>query len=253
MSGQDVHAYGSVIDNGTDDPTTIPMKLDPGFDDQWVAAAAHATGEHDSQWRTDLCLLNRSGAPATAEVRYRDDDGTATKTTMVVLETGTQRLLEDVVAQLGVDGGGSLQVFSDRPVFVSSRTYNAVDEGTFGQFLDGRPHDRMANTGQTVWLPQLQQNASFRTNIGLVNTGELEATVKVRLFDSAGAQLATRRRVLAPYERYQFQEPFSRIADRDDLDAAYASVTVETGERVIAYASVIDNATNDPTTIPMAF
>ena len=45
----------------------------------------------------------------------------------------------------------------------------------------------------------------------------------------------------------------SQIAGRHDLDAAYASVTVEAGEGVIAYASVIDNATNDPTTVPMAF
>jgi len=28
---------------------------------------------------------------------------------------------------------------------------------------------------------------------------------------------------------------------------------VEAGDGVIAYASVIDNATNDPTTVPMAF
>jgi hypothetical protein len=152
-----------------------------------------------------------------------------------------------------LDGGGSLQVFSDQPVLVSSRTYNVSDEGTFGQFLDGTSQDRSASTGQTVWLPQLQQNDSFRTNIGLVNSGDLEAAVRVKLFDGQGAQLASRRRVLAPYERVQFQEPFSRIADRDDLDAAYASVTVEAGDGIIAYASVIDNATNDPTTVPMAF
>ncbi|MBW2425364.1 MAG: hypothetical protein JRG86_14015, partial [Deltaproteobacteria bacterium] len=252
LSGQDIYAYGSVVDNATDDPTTVPMKLDPGSYNQWIAAAAHATGENDSLWRTDLSLLNRSGAQATAEVRYRGDDGAA-RNTMIVLQTGTQRLLEDVVAQLGVAGGGSLQVFSDQPVLVSSRTYNASDEGTFGQFLDGVQSTHMAETGQTVWLSRLQQNEAYRTNVGLVNTGELDATVKVELFDAAGTRLASRRRTLAPYQRLQLQEPFSRIAGRDDLDAAYASVTVEAGEGIIAYASVIDNATNDPTTVPMAF
>ena len=36
-----------------------------------------------------------------------------------------------------MDGGGSLEVFSDQPVLVSSRTYSTSDAGTYGQFLDG--------------------------------------------------------------------------------------------------------------------
>jgi hypothetical protein len=172
---------------------------------------------------------------------------------MAVLEPGTQLLIADVVSQLGADGGGSLQVFSDQPLLASSRTYNAGDEGTFGQFLDGTSPFATARSWQTVWLPQLQQNEAFRTNIGLVNSGGIDATVRLDLFDGGGNRLATRSRTLVPYQRLQFQEPFSGIAGRDDLDAAYASVTVESGEGVIAYASVIDNATNDPTTVPMAF
>jgi hypothetical protein len=241
-----------VVDNRSNDPTTIPMKVGTGSIDQWVAAAAHTLGENDSRWRTDLCLLNRSGATATTEIRYRGDDGTA-ETTVVVLDNGTQRLLADVVSQLGAEGGGSLQVFSDQPVLVSSRTYNAGDDGTFGQFLDGHSATVSARAGQTVWLPQLQQNERFRTNLGLVNSGDIEASVRIALFDGGGNRLATRNRTLAPYERLQFQGPFSRLAGRDDLDAAYVSVTVEAGEGVIAYASVIDNATNDPTTVPMMF
>ena len=49
----------------------------------------------------------------------------------------------------------------------------------------------------------------------------------------------------------QFQEPFSRIAGRTDIDAGSAKIEVESGHGVIAYASVIDNATNDGTAISM--
>ncbi len=250
--GQHVFAYSSVVDNRSNDPTTIPMKVGAGSVEQWVAAAAHVTGEFDSQWRTDLYLLNRSSVTATAEVRYRGDDGTA-ETSMAVLEPGAQLLLADVVSQLDADGGGSLQVFSDQPVLVSSRTYNAGDDGTFGQFLDGISPHATARAGQKVWLPQLQQNEWFRTNLGLVNSGDVEASVRIELFDGSGNRLATRNRTLAPYQRVQLQQPFSAIAGRDDLDAAHASLTVDAGEGVIAYASVIDNATNDPTMVPMAF
>ena len=252
LFGQHVVAYSSVVDNQTDDPTTIAMKEGPGHIDQWLGAAANTDGAHGSAWRTDLCLLNRSGGVATAEVRYRSDDGdSATET--VVLPTGEQRTLPDLVGELGQSGGGSVEVFSDRLVFASSRTYNVSDAGTYGQFIDAVPVGSSATVGQTVWLPQLEQNGSFRTNVVILNSGNLSARVLIRLFDGDGDELAARRRTLAPMERIQLQEPFSRIAGRNDIDRGYASVTVETGGGIVAFASVVDNATNDPTTVPMRF
>jgi hypothetical protein len=102
-----------------------------------------------------------------------------------------------------------------------------------------------------VWLTQLQQNELFRSNIGVVNTGSDEATVTITMFDHDGTELASRRRRIEQGGRIQLQEPFLRIADRADLTAGYASVTVQAGKGIIVYGSVIDNATNDPTTIPM--
>ena len=252
LFGQHVISYASVVDNLTDDPTTIPMKFDPGFSDQWIAAAASSGGVHGSRWRTDLCLLNRSGSAATAEVRYRADDGRA-DTMVVHLETGEQLTVRDVVAEMDMTGGGSLQIVSDRPILTSSRTYNAGDDGTFGQFLDGAPFAETADTTETVWLSQLQQNGTFRTNIGIVNSGGVQANVTLRLFDGNGQEVGEAALPLTPFERLQLQEPFSGIADRDDIDGGYATVTVMTGAGVIAYGSVIDNATNDPTTVPMMF
>jgi CubicO group peptidase (beta-lactamase class C family) len=252
LTGQHVVAYGSVVDNLTDDPTTIAMKADPGFADQWLAAAANADGAHGSTWRTDLSLLNRSGQIATAEVRYRSDDS-RTANDIVVLERGEQRTLVDVVGALGLTGGGSLQVVSDQPVLASSRTYNTGEDGTYGQLIDAVPVDSSASVGDTVWLPQLRQNGAFRTNIGVLNSSHLTARIHIRLFDGDGTELAAPRRTLAPMERIQLQEPLSRIAGRDDIDGGYATVTVESGGGIIVYASVVDNATNDPTTVPMKF
>jgi hypothetical protein len=217
-----------------------------------VAAAAAVDGAYGSRWRTDLALLNRSGAQATAEIRYRGDDG-QTANHIITLGTGEQRLLEDVVTVLEAAGGGWLEIASDQPVLVTSRTYNVGDEGTFGQLLDGIPAAGTAAAGQLVWLPQLQQNELFRTNIGFVNGSHAEVRIRLRLFDADGGELAARRHTLAPEGRLQLQEPFSRFAGRDDLDACYATVEVEAGEGMIAYASVIDNATNDPTTVAMRF
>lgn len=73
----------------------------------------------------------------------------------------------------------------------------------------------------------------------------------IRLFEASGAELAEKQRRIHPGERLQLQEPFERLAGRDDLDTAYATVSVRSGGGVIAYASVIDNDTNDPSTVPM--
>jgi CubicO group peptidase (beta-lactamase class C family) len=249
-SGQDIYAYGSVIDNATDDPTAIPMKSGNGSFRQWIAAAAHSSGVHGSVWRTDVCLLNRSSGTATAELRFRRSDGDAA-TLVIRVSEGEQVAVSDVVAQMGMTGSGSIEVFSDQPLLASSRTYNASPEGTFGLFLDGIPTRGSATTGDTVWLSQLRQNPAFRTNVGLLNSGDTTARVRLYLYDRSGAELASRRRVLEPYAWLQLQEPFSRLAGRTDIDSGYVRIEVELGDGVIAYASVIDNATNDGTAISM--
>jgi CubicO group peptidase (beta-lactamase class C family) len=249
-SGQDIYVYGSVIDNATDDPTAIPMKSGDGSLQQWIAAAAHSSGVQGSVWRTDVSLLNRSSGTATAELRFRRSDGDAA-TLVINVSEREHVVVSDVVAQMGMTGSGSIEVFSDKPLLASSRTYNASPEGSFGLFLDGIPTQGSATTGDTVWLSQLRQNPAYRTNVGLLNSGDTTARIRLYLYDGSGAELASRRRVLEPYAWLQFQEPFSRLAGRTDIDFGYARIEVELGDGVIAYASVIDNATNDGTAISM--
>jgi len=250
VSGQDVYASASVIDNVTGDPTSIPMKSGQGHHLQWIAAAVHGEGAHESQWRTDLSLLNRSGETATVDVSFRGDNGTSSNV-VVTLDNGEQRTIGDVVASVGAEGSGSVEIQSSSPVMVASRTYNASDFGTYGLFLDGISGADSCGEGGTVWLPHLLQNDLFRTNVGLVNTGETEARMRVTFFDSSGAELASRSRTLGPGAWLQLQEPFARIAGRTDIDAGYAAVHVQSGQGLIAYASVIDNRTNDGTAISM--
>ncbi|MBD3855149.1 MAG: hypothetical protein IFK92_01235 [Acidobacteria bacterium] len=49
----------------------------------------------------------------------------------------------------------------------------------------------------------------------------------------------------------QLQEPFARLAGRSDIVSGSAKIEVDSGNGLIAYASVIDNATNDGTAISM--
>jgi CubicO group peptidase (beta-lactamase class C family) len=249
LFGQHLFVYASVVDNVTGDPTTMPARVAPGDLEQWIAAAAHAAGASDSQWRTDVAVLNLSGAETTLDLSFIADDG-QTARTAVTVGHGDQVLLEDVVDQLGVGGTGAVHIASFDPVLVGSRTYNAGDAGTFGQYLEGEALSSAAASGETRWLAQLQHNLAFRTNIGLLNTSQAEALVRVRLHDRNGTELAATDRTLAAGQRVQLNEPFEQLAGRTDIGAGYATVEVLSGSGILCYASVVDNNTNDPTTIP---
>jgi hypothetical protein len=249
-SGQEIYAYGSVIDNATGDPTTIAMKTGDGSLVQWVAAASHGAGAHGSVWRTDLALLNLSGVTTNAEIVFHGSDG-ATASLTARIPNGRQIIVGDAVGQLGMVGPGSLEIRSEQPLLASSRTFNTGSNGTFGLSLDGVPKDATLSARESVWLPQLRQDQEFRTNIGLVNTGDTDARIRIFLFDASGKRLARTSRRLEPGGWLQLNEPFLHLAQRTDIDAGAAKIVVASGHGVIAYAAVVDNTTNDGNAISM--
>lgn len=250
LDGEEVVVYGSVVDNGTNDPTTIPMKTGAGSTVNHVSAVAHGDGAAGSVWRSDVGLLNTGTDPVVVTLELFLG-AVGVPPVVITLSPGEQRLLEDVVALAGADGSGSLKVSSTAPILVSSRTYNRSSDGTFGQYLDGAGAQTTIAEGTRVWLQQLRQDAAFRSNIGLHNTGDRQTRAKIHFHDADGVELGVATRTLAAGARIQLQEPFDRLAGRNDLESCYAVVEVEDGDGLLAYASVIDNTTNDPTTVPM--
>jgi len=68
------------------------------------------------------------------------------------------------------------------------------------------------------------------------------------LFDGKGNQVWSDTRSYQPGEFFQYQQPYSALGGTAN---GYARVTVVTGSGVLATASVLDQRTNDPTTIVM--
>ena len=95
--------------------------------DIWVPVVAHNPGLKQSQWRSDLGLLNTGSVTANAQIKFFGNSGVVTNTTHV--PAGTQSILTDVVGQLGASGQGALEILSDQPLKVTSRTYNQVSAG----------------------------------------------------------------------------------------------------------------------------
>jgi hypothetical protein len=214
----------------------------------WVAVAARAEGVGGSLWRTRLGLFNREAVAALADLRLRTAEGLASAT--VAVPAGGQVVIDDVVGFIGTDGNGSLEVMSDQPLTVGSRTYNLSVNGTYGQYLDGVDPAVTLAAGDTVWLTLLEESPDFRTNIGFTNTSEGGARVRATLFDSSGTVLAVFERTIPAGRNVQENQVFVNRAGTSDVRAALASVTVLSGQGVIVYGSVVDNLTGDPTTIP---
>ena len=88
--------------------------------------------------------------------------------------------------------------------------------------------------------------------MGVVNLGDASVTVAVRLYDAGGVQVGTVRHIQASPGQWVQEDDIFGKAGAGDQTLASATVQVETaGQEAWAYASVIDNATGDPTTIPL--
>lgn len=223
----------------------------------WVPVVSHVDGLKNSRWRSDLGLLNTGNVAANVELDLFTGGSPITVTTQVA--AGAQSILVDVVGQLGVGGSGPLQVLSDRPLKVTSRTYtqvlstaNCYPNGTQGQNYPAIVAGNGLSAGQVAYLAGLTENAaSYRCNIGLVNVGTGAATVLVELLDGAGSKLTDYTVSLGPGQWAQETQPFYSKAGQTAMERGYARITVQSGSGVFGFASVIDNITNDPTAVTM--
>jgi len=256
LEGDGVIAYASVVDNNpaSNDPTSVVMKGEVfGAEPSWLPVVAHLAGTGGTSWRTDLGLLNLHSVKSSVTLRFF---GKSTFETVVEVPPYNQLILVDAVRRFTQqDDAGALQVVPDVSVIVTSRTYNqSQSKGTFGQDYDAFTAGAGLAAGESAYIPQLVQNASYRSNILVANTGSVDARVKVELFAGNGTkvgQYLVENGTLRPGQRSQANQPFKTVAGRNDLAAAYARVSVEVGEGILASGSVVDNLSTDPTTLPM--
>jgi hypothetical protein len=221
----------------------------------WVPVASHSSGLNQSQWRSDLGLLNPASVAANVQLSFY---GASVVTSTTYVPAGAQSILVDVINQLSASGSGAIQISSDQPLKVTARSYNQVSSGaacnangTQGQDYPAVSGVSGLSAGQIAYLPGLAENATYRCNIGLVNTGPTSAAVLVELFNGAGTKLADYPVTLNPGQWSQDTQPFKNRAAQTAMDRGYAKLTVQSGSGVYGFASVIDNITNDPTTITM--
>jgi len=217
-----------------------------------VAAAAHTKGAAGSQWVTDLSIANPGNfeTEVTVHVQRWKADTSNPGPRSWNLKAGQSLELRDVLAsEFAIDGNATIRVESDRPVVTVSRTYNNTPNGTYGQFARALPLGHAIGDEVVGHLLMLEDSPRFRTNIGVANLSDHAVSIEVKIIAADGTSIGTE--VLELPSRRSIQR-FRMIRDftTSAIEGARATVRVLTPEgRVMAYATVIDNQTGDPTYI----
>ncbi len=215
-----------------------------------VPIAAATTGLAGTTWATDLTVLSPGEGWATVWLREPSQAGWE----KMFLPSGAQTELPDVLGRRLSERGrvAPLEVASEHPILVASRTYNRGALGTFGQGIpaiaDG---DGVAGTVDAL-LPLVVENAAFRTNLGVVNLGDQALDVAVEVRDAEGAPLGFLSVSVAPRAAEQLLRPVAELGV-GPLDGGYALVrAADPGARYLPWMSVVDNGTGDAVFIPPA-
>jgi PKD repeat protein len=235
---------------------TLTVAVAPVAATYVVPAMAHNRGYFGTQWRAEVAVVNLLTSPAAAHLTlvFQCTDCPPLFATATVPAGGSVEWRDILVSLFGqpdaVNVSGALLVYADRPVVVTARSYDQTASGTLGSSYPALMVGDGMTVGQTGVLAGLKRNAAFRTNIGAVNLGGAPCTVVVTLYDSGGAQLGSPQAIdLGAGAWTQLNDV---LAGAGVIDLAYATVVVQTpGGRAWEYASVVDNATGDPATVPV--
>lgn len=220
----------------------------------WLSIGGTTAG---GTFRTDARIFNPS---TTKDIQIQvwylpvgnvDNSGVQPLPPITVLKR-QQVVYNDVVASLFHSSGlGAIRLRSDDDFVATQRIYAVAANGSLGQFVAGV--DATAAKAKGVVI-QLQQGGAFRTNVGAANPNPTVANVTFHLYDKNNAVVGTAKTiVLAPYGVIApgglagYADAVPGNADLTDSWLSYSS-----DQPIVAYGSVIDGGTSDPTYIPAA-
>jgi hypothetical protein len=244
-------AFGSVVDDGSHDPTLVLPEAVAGSSamELIVPVVASNAGAAGTMWRSDVSVVNVGDVPTQVELVFHQDGSTQLHT--LGLGAGRAHLFEDIVRQVfSATGSGWLELSGADPhVFVFSRTFNDDESGTYGQNIPAVASSGLTRSDETVVLAGLSSANGFRTNLGITSLAAVETTVDVRVYDDRGMLLGELPVRVGPGRFLQIQRLLS-----DELDyvgTAWAVLSsADADAEFIAHASVVDGGSGDPVYLP---
>jgi subtilisin-like proprotein convertase family protein len=226
--------YESLIDARSGDGTFVPARpLSTAATTLTLTAVGHVQGAAGNTWDTELwCAAPNAGAEAARFAYWGDGRTIETIFPPVHSEAVVPEMFRMASNTLG-------QLDADLPVgaLVTARTSTGSPSG-------GLTGDRIfaaGNGGAPLDALHIESTSALRTNLGVAALDATETSVSITLFDASGRQLAVHDDLLPPRGSLQI-----------GVKSLYAGTVTggrvrfrATGGRIAAYASVVDNATQD--------
>lgn len=224
-----------------------------------VTAVANKAGVAGTDWHSDLTLYNPQSVALPVVVQFlpsgRSNAGSVPTVTFDVGPWETLNLW-DVLGPNGFAARGytgALLIYADDEkttctgascdfaVFSRTYTLNPGGAGEFGQSVPGFPANLGLDYTVIAYLPQLSDDADFRTNLGVASWTNAMVRVRVDLQDAAGNVVDTRDHWVPPYGHIQWRL-------EKGVTGGTAAVYIMDGPNdamVYPYASVVNWVTGD--------
>ena len=215
-----------------------------------IPVVTHVGGLGGSVWRTDVQIYNQDPTVSPTKPLVM----TATLRDMVrTLEIfDSTYIYEDFMSRFTSNADSGPVVITARTQYapqIWTRTYNQTEAGTFGQFIPAIRLDQVgggaaAGSGK-YYMAGLRANPRYRTNLGLVNPNTQTMPVTIRVYDDTGLEVGQFSRQVGSFQLLQFNvmEGVPSLSPNRPFSVEFS---VPEGQRLVAYASFIDNGSGDP-------
>jgi subtilisin-like proprotein convertase family protein len=236
-------AYSSVVDNGTGDPIYVPAAAPRAG--TFAAPVINQPGVNTS-WHSDIFVSAFGDSTESFQLTYID----AVTGERIIKQSGVGAhevlALADVVASFfGRTGLGSVVAELPANLAATSRTFTAARNGTYGQFIPLSPVGPLSGPHE---LLHIERSSAFRTNLGAINTGNIDAVIRFTLYDAAGHAMGSTDRTAGPLRVVQFS--LDAITNTPIVDGRVEVEVIAGSGNALAWASVVDNITGDPIFVP---
>jgi hypothetical protein len=217
-----------------------------------IPASGTGPGANNSHWQTELTLHNLSAHPITATLTFHDILGSAGTSSVTVAPRATLSIADVVASRFGREAAtGAIEVTFDnafaQKLTVSSRTFNKSDAGEFGQDIPAVDQSSIPDAGGTIVLSGPSSATAARFNFGVY--ADSASTIQWDLVRADGTIAASKEISYAAGTQAQYNSGVTTLfnVDSQDNDTVQANVT---NGRAVAYGSVVNNASGDPTYVP---
>lgn len=258
----EVVPFVASIDETTNDPTAWRPDL-PASAMRSIPALVHADGRNGARFRSDLFLYNDTDAATTVTLAAKPWDSAADEAmvTLTLLPREGKVVRDALAAVFRREGVARLRFVSfgagaGTGIRVTSRAYTVrPDGGTFGVPLPPLNAFQMAGAGEAIELFGVLGGRSFRTNLALVEMTPFadgkNVRARVEVIGDGGVLLDAFDVNVPVAGGIQVDDLFRARGLGDGPPAALLRIS-PAGGLVGAYATSLDQGTNDAILVPAA-